>query len=120
MFLQLDDSWVYAADTDFPVGEIDWGIDLIPSTAASDLCPRCDGLRLWAPTCSFSDTLDGLAEKSQACALCRLLLQHTIDRIDQDDEIIYFFRAMSYITFDKERGQPLVSLCTFPGTCISL
>jgi len=118
-FLQLDDSWEYDVDAEFPVDSINWGADLV-SNIASALCSRCDGLRLWLPTCSFTDTLDGLKSKEPRCALCRILLGQMIDRIQQADETIYFFRVMSYITFGSRRGKPILSLCTFPGTRPSL
>lgn len=106
-------------DTEFPVDKINWDPNLI-STAVSRLCSRCDDLRLWLPYCSFSDTLNGLTGKAPTCALCHILLQHMIVRIDQADETIYFFRVMSYITFGDKREKPILSLCTFPGICLLL
>ncbi|KAI1734660.1 hypothetical protein F4680DRAFT_470682 [Xylaria scruposa] len=116
----LNDDWNYASD-DAIARDLFKGLD--PSTFSprldipSKLCGRCRGLRLWSPTCSFSDSPVGLEDKanSEGCDLCRLLLQSIHGRVSRsDNQQVHFIRADCYLILRDDRKQIVANLCTPP------
>ncbi|KAI0543765.1 hypothetical protein F4679DRAFT_577374 [Xylaria curta] len=117
-YARLNDDWEYASD-DAIARDVFNGLD--PSTFSprlnipSTLCGRCRGLRLWSPTCRFSDSPVGLEDKAnnEGCDLCRLLLRSIHGRVSRsDNQQVHFIRADCYLTLRDDRKQIVANLCT--------
>ncbi len=114
---QLNDNWEYMPDNELVQDVIR---DLDQGGKISTLCSRCNELQLWSPTCSFSDTLAGVKETADYCALCKLLLSRcTQSHVGLDGGPIRFFRVGSSLSFGDGQGVPIASLYyTAPGTSL--
>ncbi|KAI0908761.1 hypothetical protein F4823DRAFT_639853 [Ustulina deusta] len=115
---RLNDDWDYAPD-DVIARDVFNSLDLIPSSPRlnipSTLCGRCRGLSLWSPTCSFSDSPGGLADKAnrEGCELCHLLLRSIHGRVSQSgNQQVHFLRAGCHLTLRDDRKQIVANLCT--------
>ncbi|KAJ2995681.1 hypothetical protein NUW58_g1203 [Xylaria curta] len=124
---RLNDIWDYAPDDVF-ARDVFNSLDPSPisprSNTPSKLCDRCRSLRLWSPTCSFSDSLAGFEDKAnrEGCELCRLLLGSLHGRVKQpSDQQVHFLRAGCYLTLRDDRKEVVANLCiTLPSRNTSL
>ncbi|KAJ8133056.1 hypothetical protein O1611_g567 [Lasiodiplodia mahajangana] len=110
---ELNDDWEYIPDNDLG-GEVfeqpNSSPTLLARGQASTLCSRCSSLSLWSASCAFADTLRGLEQKMNYCALCRLLHSQCIQaNMFQNGKLLRFSRASSYLKIDGYE-QPIVSL----------
>ncbi|KAF2468329.1 HET-domain-containing protein [Lindgomyces ingoldianus] len=120
---EFDDKWDYAPDTESAerlFADPIFRAGLPRKSEDSKLCNRCGSLRLWLPTCTFSDSLTGLSEKSNYCNLCNLLLHHVDGFGSRTSGNVQFFRIGSFLTSNNAPQQPIVSLYTLPGKVVLL
>ncbi|KAI8952093.1 hypothetical protein F4801DRAFT_589163 [Xylaria longipes] len=117
-YARLNDDWDYTPD-DTIARDIFDSLDLSTFSPRlnipSRLCGRCRGLRLWSPTCSFSDSPARLEDKAnrEGCELCHLLLRSIHGRVSQSgNQQVHFLRAGSYLTLRDDRKQIVANLCT--------
>ncbi|KAK5630875.1 hypothetical protein RRF57_006590 [Xylaria bambusicola] len=115
---RLNDDWDYAPDDAIArdvFSKLDPTAFSTNSKSTSALCGRCRDLRLWSPTCSFSDSPVGLEDKTkvEGCELCRLLLQSINSRSSQSgNQQVHFLRAGCYLTLRDDRKKIVANLCT--------
>ncbi|KAK7418001.1 hypothetical protein QQZ08_011398 [Neonectria magnoliae] len=117
---RLTDNWIYTPDDAFPAtffNDADFAA-VVPQVAKPQICRRCRDLSLWSIECNFMDSQSGLETKSQEekCKLCQLLSYCIRDRLYSPRDAIQFSRVGSYLTIDDGKEQPVVNLCTVPGS----
>ncbi|UPK91894.1 hypothetical protein LCI18_002829 [Fusarium solani-melongenae] len=117
---RLTDNWIYTPDDTFnDLSLIDFDLATVtPKVDRPPLCRRCRSLSLWSTECHFADSRSGLDTKARddRCELCKLLAYCIGDRKYSLRDPVHFSRVGSYLTVDDGRGQPVVNLCTVPGS----
>ncbi|KAI8680642.1 Protein kinase domain-containing protein [Fusarium sp. Ph1] len=117
---RLTDNWIYTPDDAFDVPFLDSLVlaSVILQVDRPALCRRCSSLSLWSTECHFTDSRSGLDAKAQNehCQLCKLLSYCIRDRRCSLRDPVHFARAGSYLTVDDGQGQPVLNLCTVPGS----
>ncbi|KAK1445457.1 TOL [Colletotrichum cuscutae] len=97
--------------------EIDISRQLPLKNTTSTLCLRCKDLqqRLRSQRFSFSDNLEALVRKAEACDLCRLLRFSLGSMAAKIYEEIKFEKLDSYLTSNVKLGRPVAVLYSLPG-----
>ncbi|KAF1964817.1 HET-domain-containing protein [Bimuria novae-zelandiae CBS 107.79] len=112
-FTPLDDNWKYAPDAEIAqllFADPNVRASASPVLKEPKLCPRCETLPIWMPKHSFSDTLASLKQRLHSCDLCRLLAKHVESHVDDDHEVVPFFRVGSSLTVGNRQQLPILSL----------
>ncbi|KAH7304162.1 hypothetical protein B0I35DRAFT_445612 [Stachybotrys elegans] len=111
---ELDDKWEYVPDTSMIERMKPTLTKWPPAFKPSQLCDRCQLLRLWSQECAFSDTRAQLEVTSKSCSFCKLLFTSLATWAVLPDEILQFFRTNSYLKFNNRQLPPLVFFCALP------